>query len=75
MGSLLPLTRRELFVDERGSALSASWHEERGMVVVSLWHGDLCVGTVHLDAADSARLAQFLVGHLGTVAAEHAPVS
>lgn len=69
MGNVLPLTRRELFVDARGSALRATWHEEQGMAVVSLWHGDTCVGSVRLDAGDSTRLAQFLVGHLGAVAA------
>lgn len=73
MGAVLPLSRRELFVDARGSALRASWYEEHGMAVVSLWHGNLCVGTVRLDAADSTRLAQFLVGHLGALAADHAP--
>lgn len=73
MGVVLPLSRRELFVDSRGSALRASWHEEQGMVVVSLWHDDECVGTVRLDAADSTRLAQFLVGHLGGLAADSRP--
>ena len=70
MGTVLPLTRRELFVDSRGSALRASWYEEHGMAVVSLWHGDMCVGTVRLDTADATRLAQFLVGHLGAKADE-----
>ena len=72
MGNVVPLTRRELFVDARGSALRASWHEEHGVAVVSLWHDDVCVGTVQLDPADAARLAQFLVGHLGAVAAGRA---
>ncbi len=69
MGTVLPLARRELFVDSRGSALRASWHADHRLVVISLWHGDVCVGTVRLDAGDSARLAQFLVGHLGELAA------
>ena len=68
MGRVLPLARRELFVDGRGSAMRATWHEEEGLAVVSLWHGDGCVGTVRLDPQDSARLAQFLVGHLGELA-------
>ena len=70
MGVVVPLSRRELFVDSRGSALRASWHQEHGMAVVSLWHGDECVGTVRLDTADSTRLAQFLVGHVGAIAAD-----
>lgn len=70
MGRVLPLARRELFVDGRGSAMRATWHEEEGLAVISLWHGDRCVGTVRLDPQDSARLAQFLVGHLGELAAQ-----
>jgi hypothetical protein len=70
MGRIQPIARRELFVDGRGSALRASWHQEEGLAVISLWHGDLCVGTVRLDAQDSARLAQFLVGHLGELATD-----
>ncbi len=73
MGSVVPLTRRELFVDSRGSALRASWYTEHGMAVVSLWHDDVCVGTVRLDAADMTRLAQFLVGHLGEMAGDQTP--
>ena len=69
MGSVLPIGRRELFVDTRGSALRASWHQEEGLAVISLWHDDLCVGSVRLDSRDAARLAQFLVGHLGELAA------
>ena len=72
MGRLHAVARRELFVDTRGSALRASWHQEEGLAVVSLWHDDLCVGTVRLDPQDAARLAQFLVGHLGQVAAHAA---
>lgn len=70
MGKVLSLARRELFVDGRGSALRATWHQEEGLAVISLWHHDLCVGTVRLDPQDSARLAQFLVGHLGELAAQ-----
>lgn len=69
MGMVLPLARRELFVDSRGSALRASWHDDHGVAVLSIWHGDVCVGTARLDVEDAARLAQFLVGHLGMQAA------
>lgn len=68
MGTVVPLARRELFVDARGSGLRASWHDDHGLAVISLWHGDTCVGTVRLDADDATRLAQFLVGHLGAAA-------
>ncbi len=69
MGMVLPLARRELFVDPRGSALRATWHDDDGVAVLSIWHGDVCVGSARLDVEDAARLAQFLVGHLGTQAA------
>jgi hypothetical protein len=62
------VARREMFIDPRGSALQTTWHEEHGMVVVSVWHGRVCVGTVRLDPGDATRLAQFLVGHLGEMA-------
>ena len=75
MGTVVPLARRELFVDARGSALRASWHEEDGLAVVSVWHGDTCVGSVRLDAGDATRLAQFLVGHLGAAASAVAGAS
>lgn len=70
MGGIATGPRRELFVDERGSALRATWHRERGQVVVSLWHDDVCVGTVRLEPDDATRLAGFLVGHLGELASE-----
>ena len=50
----------DTFVDERGNALRATWHADAGVVVVSLWHESACVGTVRLDAADTARLAALL---------------
>lgn len=72
MGTVLPLARRELFVDPRGSALRVSWHDDQGVGVVSIWHGDTCVGTARLDVADATRLAQFLVAHVGAAAVESA---
>lgn len=50
----------EVFADERGNALRATWHADAGIVVVSLWRASVCVGTVHLDTADTARLAALL---------------
>ena len=73
MGTVVPLPRRELFVDARGSSLRASWHEEHGVAVISVWHGNECVGSVRLDPADATRLTQFLVGHLGAQAAAQPP--
>lgn len=50
----------DVFVDERGNALRASFHADAGVVVVSLWHESTCVGTIRLDTADTARLAALL---------------
>ena len=51
---------RALFSDRRGSGLRATWHAERDLVVVSLWHGNVCAATVQLDPAEAARLGAFL---------------
>lgn len=64
-----PPPRRTLFIDERGAGMRVTWHAERRFVVLSLWHGDTCVGTFRLTVEEAARLAAFLVGHLGSLAA------
>lgn len=56
--------RRELFVDDRGHGLQMSWARELGVVVVSVWHEDNCVGTVRLPVEDAARAAGFLMSVL-----------
>jgi hypothetical protein len=71
VGSMtVPVPRRALFVDERGTGLRVSWHAERSVTVLSLWHEDVCVATARLPVTDTARLASFLVEHLGRLAAE-----
>jgi hypothetical protein len=42
----------EVFLDARGAerALKVTWHHEVGIVVLSLWRGDRCVGTLQLAA-------------------------
>jgi len=54
--------RRALFSDGR-RGLRASWHGDRGVVVLSLWQEDLCVGTFTVPPEDARRLAAFLTGH------------
>ena len=54
----VPVT--ELFLDERGSLLRASWDEARRRLVVSIWRDGTCVATHRLDGADAARLAALL---------------
>lgn len=50
----------ELFLDERGQALRVTWHAEAGMVVLSIWRDEECVGTVRLPPDEARRLAAFL---------------
>lgn len=56
----LPLSRRELFSDHRGTGLRVSWHPDKGVVILSLWKGDTCAATFRLPLADAPRLAAFL---------------
>jgi hypothetical protein len=53
---LLPTDRADLRV---------SWHDADDGFVLSLWHGEQCVGSAPLTAADAAELASFLVVRLG----------
>ena len=43
-----------------GRALRVSWHGEDGLVVLSLWDGPRCTGTVRLAAADVPELIEAL---------------
>jgi hypothetical protein len=74
MAEITPLhpPRRELFADERGAGLRATWHAERELVVFSLWREDTCVGTFRLPIADASRLRDFLAAHLREQAAADA---
>lgn len=44
----------------RGRALRVSWHAEDGLVVLSLWDGGRCTGTVRVAAADVPALVEAL---------------
>lgn len=48
----------EVFLDARGDerALKVTWHHDEGIVVLSLWRGASCVGTLQL-AADEVPAA------------------
>ncbi len=50
----------ELFADGRGGALRATWHDDAGLVVLSVWRGAACVGTVRLTPDEAERLSVFL---------------
>jgi hypothetical protein len=43
-----------------GRALRVSWHREDGLVVLSLWDGPRCTGTVRVVAADVPALVEAL---------------
>ena len=62
--------RGEVFCDQRGTerALRVSWHSEVGLVVLSLWREDRCVGTFRLEAEEVPALVNALVTGLATAA-------
>ena len=51
-----PSIGRELFIDEDGTALRASWHLDQGLVNLSVWRGDRCTETFPLAIEDASRL-------------------
>jgi hypothetical protein len=63
--------RRALFTDARGAGMRVTWHAEHHLVVLSLWHGEVCAATFRMPPAEAARLAGFIVEHLGREAARN----
>ena len=51
-----------VFLDARGGdrALRASWHTEAGLVVLSLWHGNVCSGSFRLEVDEVPDLIDTL---------------
>ncbi len=47
-----------------GRALRATWHHEAGCLVLSVWRGNVCTGTVRVDPEDVPGLVEVLVGGL-----------
>lgn len=66
----LPRQRREFITDGDRSELRATWHNESGHVVISLWRGERCVATSHLTPGEAARLSGFITGGLAELAAD-----
>lgn len=60
--------RREFITDGERSALRATWHNNAGYVVISLWRGNTCVATSHLTPEEAGRLATFIIGGLADLA-------
>jgi hypothetical protein len=59
---------RVVFLDERGDdrALRLSWHDEADLVVLSLWHDNVCVGSFRLAIDEVPDLIAFLSSGLGS---------
>lgn len=69
MPAARPLPRTgSIYLDARGDerALRVSWHPEAadGVVVLSLWQGNVCTGTFRLPVDDVPDLINTLVGVL-----------
>jgi hypothetical protein len=70
----------EVLADVRGDGrwMRVTWHEEVGLVVLSLWRQSSCVGTLRLDRAQVPALVSALVeglaaGSTGLDADDRAP--
>ena len=52
----------EVFLDARGGprALRVSWHDESGVVVLSIWREGTCAGSFRLDVEDVPALVDVL---------------
>ena len=51
-----------IFLDSRGGdrALRVSWHQEAGLVVLSLWRDNVCAGSFRLAASEVPALVETL---------------
>lgn len=63
-----PRQRREFITEGERSELRATWHEDSGYVVISLWRGETCVATSHLTPGEAARLSGFITSGLADLA-------
>jgi hypothetical protein len=56
----------QVYLDARGGdrALRVSWHTESGLVVLSLWHGNVCSGSFRLAVDEVPDLIALLRGGL-----------
>ena len=52
----------EVFLDARGDgrALRVSWHPDAGVVVLSLWRGQVCAGSFRLATEEVPALVDLL---------------
>ena len=76
MGEVRPIpTLGGVFRDLRGQgrALRVSWHGEDGLVVLSLWDGPRCTGTVRIASSDVPDLLEALAAGYQRPAGEAPP--
>ena len=67
MAEVIPLPGRgAYFPDARGTdrLLRVTWHPEAGLVVLSVWRDDQCVGTLRMPIADVPDLIKTLADGL-----------
>jgi hypothetical protein len=64
-----PAAHGEVLLDARGSGrwMRVTWHPEADLVVLSLWHQDVCVGSFRLEREDVPDLVNALVAGLADV--------
>ncbi|GAB3854839.1 hypothetical protein GCM10028801_09620 [Nocardioides maradonensis] len=62
-------------LDGRGDrALRVSWHAEAGVVVLSIWHQNVCTGTVRLTPEQVPDLIETLRQATGPTPVEQRPL-
>lgn len=67
MGAVKPLpSAGSIYVDARNGdrALRISWHDDAGLVVLSLWRENVCAGTFRLPVDEVPELIEMLRGGL-----------
>jgi hypothetical protein len=73
MAEVVPLPNPgDVFADVRGGdrGLRVSYHQDAGVLVISLWSGRTCRATFQLAAAEAGRLGALLA----EITAESGPV-
>lgn len=63
MAAVRPLPQQgSIFIDARGAdrAMRVSWHEESGLVVLSLWRDNVCTGSFRLAVDEVPALIELL---------------
>lgn len=76
MGEVLPMPAvGDVFRDVRGDdrTMRVSYHQDREVVVVSLWAGAACRGSFRLAADDAGRLVALLSGIVSPAGATGTP--